>query len=102
MYAPGSAASGPASSGQSTLSATTVGARVRLVLHDAPAHAQVLVLMSHPPLSVSVDGQVLPRAADAAALRVASMGWMFSPGEFGGVLVKLSAASGTGTVQITS
>jgi alpha-glucosidase (family GH31 glycosyl hydrolase) len=78
------------------------GASGRVVLHGAPPHAQVLVLMSHPPRSVSVDGRVLPRAADAAALRGMDSGWVFSPGAFGGVTVKVSAASSTLIVQVSS
>jgi alpha-D-xyloside xylohydrolase len=78
------------------------GAQVRLVLRDAPSHAQVLVLTSHPPRSVTVNGLMLPRAADAAALRGVSAGWTFSPGAFGGVMVKVSSPGGTVTVQIAS
>jgi alpha-D-xyloside xylohydrolase len=113
LYAPGGPGGpaaqplgGPASraisSGQGTLIAATVGAQVRLVLRDAPSHAQVLVLTSHSPRSVAVNGLMLPRAVGAAALREMSVGWTFSPGAFGGVMVKVSSPGGTATVQITS
>lgn len=96
MYAPGA---GPASraiaAGQGTLTGTTTpGGQVHLTLRDAPARAQILVLAQRSPRSVSVDGRGVPQAADAAALRAMSAGWTYSPGAFGGVLVKFTSAHG--------
>lgn len=58
------------------------------------------MLASHAPRSVSADGRAMPQAADAAAPREMSAGWTYSPGAFGGVLVKLTPARGAATVEI--
>ncbi len=107
MYAPGTAGPGspaPAagvSSGSGTLTGETAGGQVRLTLRGAPAHAQVLVLATHPPRTVSIDGRALPEASSAAALRNEAEGWTYSPGAFGGVTVKLSPRRGGSVIGLT-
>lgn len=107
MYAPGgggrggrAGAAAAVSSGPGTLTGMTAGGQVRLTLRGAPAHAQVLVLATHPPRAVTVDGRALPEAPSAAALRKAGEGWTYSPGAFGGVTVKLAPAHGEATVTV--
>ena len=55
---------------------------------------------AHPPASVLVDGQLLPPAADADALRGLDQGWTFSTGSFGGVVVKLAPQQGNAQVDL--
>ena len=101
MYAPSTGAAAVAtSSAPGNLAASTAGGHVRLALTGATRRAQVLVLAAHPPTGVMVDGQPLPQAADAGALRDVDQGWMFSAGSFGGVLVKLAPQQGNAQVDL--
>lgn len=102
--APGPGAAAPASgisSGAGTLTGATAGGQVRLTLRGAPAHVQVLVLATHRPRAVSVDGRMLPAASSAAALRNTAQGWVYSPGAFGGVMVKVSPRHGSGVITVS-
>ncbi len=100
MYAPSTGATSAVSSAPGHLTASTAGGHVRLALTGATARAQVLVLAAHPPASVLVDGQLLPPAADADALRGLDQGWTFSTGSFGGVVVKLAPQQGNAQVDL--
>ncbi len=100
MYAPSTGATSAVSSAPGHLTASTAGGHVRLALTGATARAQVLVLAAHPPASVLVDGQLLPQAADADALRGLDQGWTFSTGSFGGVVVKLAPQQGNAQVDL--
>jgi alpha-D-xyloside xylohydrolase len=101
MYAPGSRASaGSISAGAGRLAASTAGGDVRLVLHGAPAHVQILVLTQHAPSTVAVDGKPLRRFSVLASLQQAGQGWMPSSQPFGGVIVKLSGGHGDATVNL--
>jgi alpha-D-xyloside xylohydrolase len=80
--------------------APPAGSRARLTLRGAPARTQVLVLTSHAPRTVTVDGQALPEATSVAALRHASRGWIFTPGAFGGVTVKITSPGRAATVSL--
>jgi alpha-D-xyloside xylohydrolase len=77
------------SSSPGRLDVTTHGDRVTLRLSGAPAQAQVVVLAPRAPVRVVVDGRELPRAGSLAALRSSSVGWAFTAGPFGGIVLKL-------------
>jgi alpha-D-xyloside xylohydrolase len=100
MYAPGAGDARPVSSDQGRLDASTRGGTVRLRLTGAPAKAQVRVLLGSAPGAVTVNGHPLPKAADATALRATDDGWTFTPGPFGGVVLKLRPHGGAANVTI--
>jgi alpha-D-xyloside xylohydrolase len=101
MYAPGAGTAQSVNSGPGTLTGATSGGQVSLTLRGAPARAQVLVLTQARPRSVTVDGRPLPEAASAAALRDAASGWVYTPGSFGGVTVKLAPRDGAASVGVS-
>ncbi|MCO5999916.1 TIM-barrel domain-containing protein [Actinoallomurus rhizosphaericola] len=72
-----------------TLYAPEPGRAVRLRV-SGTGERQTVVLLPRAPRSVTVDGRVLPRAADTGALRAAREGWTFASGPFGGVVLKLT------------
>lgn len=100
MYTPGAGSARSVSSGPGTLTGRTADGQVSLTLHGAPAHAQVLVLTSAAPRSVTVDGRALPEASSASALQSASAGWVYTPGPFGGVTIKLAPRDGTAAATV--
>jgi len=101
MYAPSTGAATVAtSSSPGRLAASTASGHVRLALTGATSRVQVLVLAAHPPASVMVDGQLLPQAAGADALRGMDQGWTFTTGSFGGVMVKLAPQQGNAQVDL--
>ena len=102
MYAPaaGAGATSAISSVPGKLTATTAGGHARLAITGATPRAQVLILTAQPPATVTVDGQLLPHAAEAALLRDLDQGWTFSTGSFGGVMVKLTPHRGNAEVDV--
>jgi alpha-glucosidase (family GH31 glycosyl hydrolase) len=62
------------------------GERVVIDLRDAPRESQLLVLARKPPRAVWIDGRRVERASSLERDRV---GWTFTDGAFGGVVVKL-------------
>lgn len=74
--------------------------RARLTLRGAAARTQILVLTSHAPRTVTVDGRALPKATSVAALRKTPRGWIFTPGPFGGVTIKIAPRGGAATVSL--
>jgi alpha-glucosidase (family GH31 glycosyl hydrolase) len=99
MVAPGAARTEAIGFAGGTLQVDGTGAGLELDLRGAPAQTQVLVLASHPPRRIRVDGRVLPRLGTATGLRHAKRGWIFTREPFGGALVKLD--SGRARVSIS-
>lgn len=71
-----------------------------LQLSGAPAETQIVVLAKQAPDAVTVDGLTLPRAESTAQLRGMQAGWTFTPGPFGGIVLKLRPHQGRAEVVL--
>ena len=101
MYAPGPGEARAIGSDQGQLTASSSGGTVRLRLRDAPASARIRVLTGRAPGSVTVNGRPLPRAAGPDALSGMAEGWAFTPGPFGGVVLKTAPRRGAANLTLT-
>jgi len=81
------------------LVATASANRIRLVLNGARRQLEVLVLTAETPRSATIAGHRVPMSS-AAALRGAADGWGIVRTPFTGVVVKITAASGTTRVTL--
>ena len=100
LYAP---APGPAvrvHSASGTLRAAERGSVVTVELADAAPQSQVLVLGPTRPCRVSIGGTVVAEAGSSADLRRHATGWLFTRGDFGGVVLKLEGSAGQATATI--
>ena len=100
LYAPGAGATRAIGSDGGRLDATSSAAGIRLRLSGAPAKTQIVVLARQTPGEVTVDGHALPEAASTSALRGMAEGWTFTPGAFGGIVLKLRPRHGQAEVGI--
>jgi alpha-D-xyloside xylohydrolase len=99
LVAPGAGGGRTISSDPGRLAVATVGDRATLRLTGAPAEAQIMVLARHAPSRVTVHGHELPKASSASALRAKPVGWTFTSGPLGGILLKLRPDHGA--VELT-
>jgi alpha-glucosidase (family GH31 glycosyl hydrolase) len=101
MYAPGPGAARAIGSDRGRLSASSSGGTVRLRLRDAPASARVRVLTGRAPASVTANGRPLRHATGLDALSGMAEGWAFTPGPFGGVVLKTAPRGGAADLTLT-
>lgn len=102
LVAPGAGGGATVSSDPGRLAVTTRGDRTTLWLTGAPAEAQIVVMARQAPVHVVVDGRELPRASSTTSLKAMPVGWTFTNGPFGGILLKLRPDHGAVAVTMTA
>ncbi|MFU8852061.1 TIM-barrel domain-containing protein [Micromonospora sp. SL1-18] len=87
-------------SDQARLDARSQGSTLTLDVADAPAETQIVVMGSHAPSAVTLDGHPLAHATSTDALRGMTQGWTTSTGPFGGIVLKLAPSHGRAHVRL--